>query len=1091
MAVLYGILVGIDRYPPAAGLASLSGCRNDIRHWQQILQRSAEGRTLNLYTFTDEEATYAALVNAFADVTRLITAGDHLCFVFCGHGSREPAAQAFRTYFPESLQETLVCFDSRLPGGLALADKELAWLLQDIADRGADITVVLDCCHSGSGTRNAARADGTRIRRAPDASTPRPLESYLGGRIARQLAAAGTEYRSPNPAHVLLSACDRREEATELPGGRGLLSSAVEIVLEAGGHRMSYLDLHRRALARVLGVTDRQHPTLEAVGGADPYRGFLGTAVSGERSRMPVTRRPSGEVSVPLGAVHGLAGMAPHDVRFHLFRDGEPWQTVSAYRVDFERTELPASLSAAVTDDLTATLISAPPPPAFVYCSLDAEWQRVAELAAETPSAFYTLSTEARKAAYRLEAYADGIAIVRQVDGARAYAVHNGPPREIARATIRRLHAIMEWEYLVALGNDRRDDATPRIAVTLELQTDDGWQVVQPRDRHLSAILPSADGQSRPLPFRIRVRNSDPRRRLYVSLFIGTEGYGFFDPGYHEALDPGETAIAWDTLPDRSPTRFVPSGQACTHYQVKCFVSEKAIDAVGLQRDGHPFGAVVDLSAENRPATRGGIPGLDGLQYRAPAPEWWGELTVLRVLETSEKIGPSSVSLLGGQLTVAPRQDSFSAAIVITTPEPSTLRAASADPLAEWLATAQPELLSFRPAGRGSSGGTVIELSEIKGRELLEQHPLELRFATQRAEEAYLQAFVHDGEHLLPVGEIDFDGEEGMSVLRISSLPETAGRGKRSAFGAVRMVIQKFVLRGDGYSLRWVDYSALLPRRRKDGLREKVASANRILLVVHGIIGDTRGMAAFCRESVERGDFDLVLTFDYENLATRLEDTSKALKKALQKTAGIREDQYLVILAHSMGGLVARHYIEHRSGNLYVDRLVMAGTPNAGSDIAKIIRYRKYAIALLGFAMNYGWATEALGILLAGLERSKFITLTLEQMDPDSLFLDSLQESSDPMIPYHVLAGDLNDFLDRSEYDRSLQEKLFKLGGRLLYGEVANDLAVTVESIHTVAGKRSPTVATAEIACHHMNYFVEPGSVGLLRTYLTNDKRDE
>ena len=1086
MSTLYGILVGIDHYPPAAQLSSLTGCRNDIRHWEQILKASAEGRRLEVQSFTDEEATYGTLTDAFAQAASLLSAGDHFCFVFCGHGSREPAAKAFRPYFPDGLQETLLCYDSRLPGGLALADKELAWLLQDIADRGAEITVVLDCCHAGSGTRNAARADGTRIRRAPDSETVRPIESYLGGRIARQLETAGTHYRQPTPSHVLLAACDRREEATELPGGRGLLSSAVEQALSTGGQRVSYLDLHRRTLACVLGVTDRQHPKLEAVGGADAYRGFLGTALSAEHARVPVTRLPSGELSVPLGAAHGLAGLPPHEIRFQLFRGDKPWELVSAQQVGFGRTDLPASVTPPGGDDLTALLVSIPPPPAFVYFPAADDWGGVVEeVLAAKPSAFYSLSPKARLATYRLEPYADGLAIIRQGDAARAYAAHGGVRKEVVRAVLHRLNAIMEWEYLVGLGNNRHDDATPGVTISLELPTDTGWQELMPQDRQLTAVLPSIGGQLRPLPFRLRVRNTDPRRRLHVSLFIGTEGYGFFDTGYHEALGPGETAIAWDTLPDRSPTRFVPSGKACTYYRIKCFVGEEAMDATGLQRDGVPFGEVVDLSAEAPSATRGGIPGLDGVPYRAPAPEWWGEHTLLQVLENSAQIGQTPVDLLAGQLKVAPRKDAFSAAIVITAPEPPTVRAVATDPLADWLATAQPEVFSFRPAGRGSGERTVIELSEIKGAELLKEDPLELHFAGHQPENTYLQAFVHDGEHLLPVGEIE--NEQGdQAVLRIAYLPETTGRGKRSALGAVRMVIQKFILRGEGHSLRWVDYSGLVPRRREDGLRGRVASASRILLVVHGIIGDTRGLAAFGREFLERGDFDLVLTFDYENLVTPLEDTSKELKKALQTTAGIREDQYLVILAHSMGGLVARHYIENRKGKLYVDRLVMAGTPNAGSGIAKLLRYRKYAIALLGFAMNYGWAPEALGVLLAVLERTKFLTPTLEQMDPDSTFLDGLYESADPNVPYYVLAGDLNDFFDRSAFDRSLQDKLFKLGGRLFYGTVPNDLAVTVESIHTVPGKRIPGVLTEEIACHHMNYFVEPGSADILRTYLTD-----
>ena len=114
-----------------------------------------------------------------------------------------------------------------------------------------------------------------------------------------------------------------------------------------------------------------------------------------------------------------------------------------------------------------------------------------------------------------------------------------------------------------------------------------------------------------------------------------------------------------------------------------------------------------------------------------------------------------------------------------------------------------------------------------------------------------------------------------------------------------------------------------------------------ILLIIHGIIGDTEQIAESMKMIVDHDDknvtdtydpYDLILTYDYENLNTPIHETAKALAKKLAD-AGLNEDhgRSVTILAHSMGGLVARWFIEKEGGNTVITRLVMAGTPNNGS----------------------------------------------------------------------------------------------------------------------------------------------------------------
>src|SRR5262249_54405765 len=115
-------------------------------------------------------------------------------------------------------------------------------------------------------------------------------------------------------------------------------------------------------------------------------------------------------------------------------------------------------------------------------------------------------------------------------------------------------------------------------------------------------------------------------------------------------------------------------------------------------------------------------------------------------------------------------------------------------------------------------------------------------------------------------------------------------------------------------------------------VRARVRKTDRIALFIHGIIGDTRGMAACLKRAGIADRYDLVLTFDYENLNDPIQDTARALKERLEH-AGIvpGTGKRLDVVAHSMGGLVARWFIEREGGDRVVRRLVMLGTPNGGS----------------------------------------------------------------------------------------------------------------------------------------------------------------
>jgi hypothetical protein len=276
-------------------------------------------------------------------------------------------------------------------------------------------------------------------------------------------------------------------------------------------------------------------------------------------------------------------------------------------------------------------------------------------------------------------------------------------------------------------------------------------------------------------------------------------------------------------------------------------------------------------------------------------------------------------------------------------------------------------------------------------------------------------------------------------------------------------------------------------KRRSRGLPTKVKEAKRILMVIHGIIGDTKGMAQLALEVKEATNrYDLVLTFDYENLNTPINETSAILKKQLEEVAGIQPEQELTILAHSMGGLVTRYYIENMHGNELVNHLVMAGTPNMGSNFGKVPQYMAWAKKILGFVGTVGlavpYAASIVGFL-TGAEKF-MVTLSMMNYEDDSNFLKNLEKNSDPGIPYTIIAGTLSDYMEELN-DEKAMDKILNIVAGTFNGQTDNDIAVEVDSIKGVPNSdRKHPLVLHDVACHHLNYFSHPAGADVVRKVL-------
>lgn len=1152
---LYALLVGIDQYqrpvPP------LRGCVNDIKTIEALLHNRLAGQGFQLapLVLLDAAATRQALIDGFRQ--HLMQAGpdDVALFYYSGHGSQEAAPPEFWTIEPDRRDETLVCYDSRANGRYDLADKELGKLIAEVAARGAHVVVVLDCCHSGSGTRNV---DDMAVRRAPIDLRERPIESFIvspdeleqtGTRSATDAPSGWSQLSRGKP--VLLAACRSEEEAKEYNGGgqrRGAFSYFLTSTLEQTGGQISYRDLFARASALVRSSVALQVPQIEVGDAQDLDRPFLGGAVAEPSVYFTLSHdRDLGWV-IDGGAVHGVAAPQPG-------ADGQQMTTLALFPFNStpeQLRDLQASIGAAqVTtvlpqrSQVTLRLGSgAQPDPALTFKAVVTDVP-VAPLAVQITGdaaavalvveALATASPSGGPSVYVREAMADETAelriqadagvyrLLRPADGYPLTADISGHDPTTARQVVARLEHIARWNALLNLANPTTQIAPG--AIRLDLYRVTGSPVTPDPSSAPAELLTTSEvrleytqsgGQWQPPQLKVKLTNTSTER-LYCALLDLTELFaiqsGLFAAG-GVWLAPGQEAWALDGQPFGVVVPQVLWSQGVTRYQdvIKLIASTEEFDPRLLEQGS------LDAPRVSR-ATRGAALGsLDRLLQRVTTrdfvtggattrlADWMTSqiaITTIRPLDTVAVPAAGPAVPLAQGVTLEPHPSLQARARLTSAPEAARdLHALTLPPsLLDDPAASQPFL--FSTSRSGGPGLSVLELRDIADpRAVTTEQPLRLHVDTPLEAHEHVLPVGFDGEFFLPLGSARrrVDG----TTITLERLPDPLSEGQRSLTGSIKIFFQKVLserlggmiggeyqhpllavayIANDGAVTSWTSPAEVAPR---------VAAAERILLYVHGIIGDTRGMAASARcvgctelplppALLDR--YDLILTFDYENIHTTIEDTARSLKQRLA-AVGLAADhgKTVHVVAHSMGGLVARWFIEREGGNRVVQHLVLLGTPNAGSPWPSV---QGWATTALGIGLNslatVAWPVKALGSLLGAIET---IDRTLDQMTPDSDFLKSLRTSPDPGTPYTIIAG--NTSLRREALEPDLgqqQSRLHRLLGKLapqqllqsatglaFFGQ-PNDIAVSVHSIGDVPRDRTPEPQVHEVSCDHVTYF--------------------
>lgn len=1150
-ATLYALLVGIDDY--RAPVPYLRGCVNDIRAFESLLHSQAAHRDMSLEVkvLLNEEATRNAVIDGF--VTHLSQADEHdvALFYYSGHGSQERTPPELKELESDGLDETIVCFDSRNPGKYDLADKEIASLIRYVARRNAHVAVILDCCHSGSGTR-AVLGDGALVRRAPTFTEVRAVDTFFvaPGDIESAGSPVSATWMKAPGRHLVISACHDDEEAKETVGvvpQRGAFSFYLTEALTNSLGRSTYRDIFNQVSSRVRATTPRQSPVMEAVVNDDMNRPFLGGAIEPHQPYFTIHFEKTRGWVVDGGTVQGIPAVAGNETTvFALFPASANLDPGSQLRGQIGSARVTASY--AVSSQVDVSMLAGEPDPTLTYKAVIVGLPMPAlgvkmlgtpealapvrrELAVCGPENGPSLLVAESSESFRLTLLAqnDHYRIMRAGDD-QSLAVDVDDLKESgAQQVVQRLEHMARWIRVLDLQNPSGRLPSGSVVLDVYCIAEDGKEtLIGPEEKSATPrlVYTRTGDQYKPARIKVVMRNRSPRR-LFCALIDLPGTFGVFSllPGGTTLVEPGtqvpaivggrtefEAAILDDTIAkgvlQLDETLKVI---ASTEEWDPTLLEMPDLDLAQMERGGNIRVADTLSRLMSRVQTRRILPVDPG---DVPADWTTSELTVTIVRPRDEVAVPEagdSVQLATGVILMG---HAGLEAVARLSPE----GIASRDPNLmnptppPWLVDHPETVRPYQfPGSRADTPAlSVLELRQVGDAGAVSaEAPLIIRTEQPLAADETVLPYAFDGEFYIPLGFAEAsDGATQISIVRLPN-PNT-----KTLKGSLSIFFKKVISEHLGTSFPYPLLSAVGKGTsgkatyvtNPDLVARRVSGAQTILLYIHGIIGDTQAMTASAfapppdsgaAPRLAGDEYDLILAFDYENLNTPIEQTARDLRQRLV-AVGLApgHNKQLHVVAHSMGGLVARWFIEQEGGNKVVSRLTMLGTPNGGSPWSA---YEQWFSTLLSFGLNglshIPWPPTVLGSLMRAITwTGKVVTsqhgkieVALAEMNPKSDFLKLLAASQDPGVPYAMIAG--NTSLVRSAYDGKDTSRLARLLEHLspqdvLYRTTAlaffntpNDIAVAVDAITNIPETRSLQPSIHEVDCDHVSYFINQSAL--------------
>jgi pimeloyl-ACP methyl ester carboxylesterase len=1050
---LYALLIGINQY--LGPVRPLRGCVNDVNNVENMLNKlfSNSFDEMHIKKLLNQEATRENVINTFyAHLIEQATENDVIYFHFSGHGSQEKAPREFFEFDTKDKNETLVCADSRLPGRYDLADKEVGVLLHLASKKTKNIIMVADSCHSGTINRGD-EIGAFESRFETENPSGRGYETYLNGYLKEKNILKVPEFEG-----VVFAACKDKEKAQEDSKNQcGLFTSNFLKALEENRGDVSYSELYTTIRSRIESMLDTQHPEFDYGTTTSPHSLFLRDKEnSAQRVQGHSVYQLKGAWRIGAGAAHGL----PQDgSEFPIEIYGKESTPVAKGKITGISI---ASSSLEITEGTLdvnkiyrGMLLKAPVMPLKVYVPDDTARKMLEDSLnsqeVKTPS-FFKLEKLDSTQAFEVELSAQEMFQLRYKKS--KILISELPDAEEVNEALTKIEKKTRLSVLKNLNTSLNlNDFVLELAAT-----NAKGEMISYTNPEVSLDYQNIEGQWRKIPINLRLENKS-NEDLYFMLLHLSANFGI--TALYDLKLPAESGKK-SVFPKAATLGIKENDLNETVDEFLLIVSDEKLDKMDFEQTEilKHIVHLRDLEVEEDDWNN----------------KWLTKKIAVKLVRQQNTIGTEGFSLGDGKVRIQ-GHNALSANVSLNS-SGSTRDISGNDMdialIMERVARAQGgELFPLSVGTKTGIPQNILELTDLKQvNEVNAQNPLVLEIAADLKENEMILPFSFDGEILMPIG-IPEKNTNGTQSIRISKLPEVS-EPTRDLASALKMAFLKIALPDiQTNRLEWVDYSSGKAVGSSKNLAEKMANANNILLLIHGIIGDTEEMTNGLGFAQNKDICDLVLTYNYESLNTPIEITAANLKESLI-AAGIK-GKNLSIIAHSMGGLVARYMIEKLEGNAFVKKLITVGSPHKGSPLANLVEYRNWAMATLAlsanFAKNIAYVAALVHRINLALITSSKLTITLEQMRPSSQFLAELGSNQHPNISYLAIAG--NADLLKNERNGNLFERLLNEGREEMseiLSKEPNDMAVLVASALALP-QSSSLSATKEVGAFHVNYF--------------------
>ncbi|EDR13903.1 uncharacterized protein LACBIDRAFT_321574 [Laccaria bicolor S238N-H82] len=297
---LFALIIGINKYKSEP----LRGCKKDAKDVRNYLLQDLKVPDSHIRFLTNKKAKRADILDAFKEIQtdKRIKKNDPILIYFAGHGDETDAPTGWPSGDVNNQIQMIIPQDYCIDPGKevhGIPDHTLAALLNGIANQhGDNITVIFDCCHSGSGTRGSRNIRGLseRMKQSIPKDLDRDIWSTASG--SRGSSTAPEYTRSGLANHVLLAACTQKEKARDAVNGGPFTQAFLPTLKSVGADKLTYASLLER-----MDKIPFQNPQCEGVNQNRII--FDSRAPTTGRVCFPIKMKDS-EYEMQAGSAHGV-----------------------------------------------------------------------------------------------------------------------------------------------------------------------------------------------------------------------------------------------------------------------------------------------------------------------------------------------------------------------------------------------------------------------------------------------------------------------------------------------------------------------------------------------------------------------------------------------------------------------------------------------------------------------------------------------------------------------------------------------------------------------------------------------------------------